>query len=116
MASLAGTWLAVVAGFGGLRDHHGQLSFHPQLPPGWHRLRFAVRWQGARLSVAVEDDEVTYSVGDDAPGAIEIVHSGASLHVRPGTSERRRVKPITPLTKRPEQPPGRAPISVAELS
>jgi alpha,alpha-trehalose phosphorylase len=116
IASLAGTWLAVVAGFGGMRDHHGQLSFHPQLPPGWHRLRFAVRWQGARLSVTVKDGEVTYSVAEDAPGAIEIVHCGASLHVRPGTSERRRVKPVTPLTKRPEQPPGRAPISAAELS
>src|SRR5262249_33927730 len=41
IASLAGSWIALVAGFGGLRDHGGMLSFQPQLPPGISRLRFA---------------------------------------------------------------------------
>ena len=31
MASLAGAWIALVAGFGGLRDHDGELSFAPRL-------------------------------------------------------------------------------------
>src|SRR5215813_13077084 len=30
IASLAGSWIALVGGFGGLRDHGGQLSFQPQ--------------------------------------------------------------------------------------
>ena len=30
IASLAGAWLALVAGFGGMRDHDGQLSFRPR--------------------------------------------------------------------------------------
>ena len=34
LASLAGTWSALVAGFGGMRDHDGRLSFAPRLPPG----------------------------------------------------------------------------------
>lgn len=33
IASLAGAWLALVAGFGGMRDYDGQLLFNPQLPP-----------------------------------------------------------------------------------
>jgi alpha,alpha-trehalose phosphorylase len=37
IASLAGAWLAVVAGFGGMRDHGEQLAFRPQLPAGWRR-------------------------------------------------------------------------------
>ena len=53
IASLAGTWLAVVAGFGGMRDHGGQLSFRPQLPPGWTRLCFRLVWHGARICVDV---------------------------------------------------------------
>ena len=32
MASLAGAWTALVAGFGGLRDDDGVLSLDPQLP------------------------------------------------------------------------------------
>ena len=44
VASLAGSWIALVAGFGGMRDHNGQLSFQPQLPPGIRRLGFALRW------------------------------------------------------------------------
>ena len=32
MASLAGAWIALVAGFGGLRDDEGVLALDPQLP------------------------------------------------------------------------------------
>ena len=32
MASLAGSWIAAVAGFGGMRCHGGELSFRPRLP------------------------------------------------------------------------------------
>ena len=34
IASLAGAWMAAVAGFGGFRDHDGKLSFAPRLPGG----------------------------------------------------------------------------------
>ena len=36
IASVAGTWIAAVAGFGGMRDHGGKLSFTPRLPGGAH--------------------------------------------------------------------------------
>ena len=48
MASLAGAWTALVAGFGGLRDDEGILSIDPQLPDGISRLRFRLRWRGFR--------------------------------------------------------------------
>ena len=40
IASLAGTWIAAVCGFGGMRDHDGHLSFAPHLPEQLTRLRF----------------------------------------------------------------------------
>ena len=53
MASLAGAWIALVCGFGGLRDHHDpfrddddRLRFAPRLPDGIKRLAFAVSWRG----------------------------------------------------------------------
>src|SRR5581483_859005 len=32
LAALAGTWIVAVAGFGGMRDHDGELSFKQRLP------------------------------------------------------------------------------------
>ena len=46
IASCGGTWLALVAGFGGLRDFDGDVRFRPRLPAEWERLRFRVA--GAR--------------------------------------------------------------------
>ena len=42
IASLAGSWIAAVAGFGGMRDHGGELSFRPRLPAALTRLEFRV--------------------------------------------------------------------------
>ncbi|MGH8960252.1 MAG: glycoside hydrolase family 65 protein [Jatrophihabitantaceae bacterium] len=114
IASLAGTWLALVAGFGGLRDHGGRLSFHPQLPPGWNGLRFALRWRGSLLRVSISDDQVTYQLGEQAGADVEIVHCGTAITLRPGVAEKRPVEPVAPLTDRPTQPVGRAPVSSAE--
>jgi trehalose/maltose hydrolase-like predicted phosphorylase len=43
IASLASVWTALVAGFGGLREYQGQLSFAPQLPDLITRLCFNVQ-------------------------------------------------------------------------
>jgi alpha,alpha-trehalose phosphorylase len=111
IASLAGGWLAVVAGFGGLRDYGEILSFRPQLPPGWRRLRFGVRVGADRLHVAIGDGTVTYSVEGDEP--ISIVHHSADsseeLHVRPDGAVTRTWRPVKPSTPEPMQPAGRAP-------
>src|SRR5438045_8257528 len=40
IASLAGAWTAAVAGFGGMRDHDGKLTFAPRLPQRLERLTF----------------------------------------------------------------------------
>ena len=84
IASLAGTWLAVVAGFGGMRDHGGRLSFRPQLPPGWTRLCFRLVWHGARVRVEVGPDEVTYSVTQAPDEGIEIWDGDEALAAQAG--------------------------------
>jgi alpha,alpha-trehalose phosphorylase len=107
IASLAGSWIALVAGFGGLRDHGGMLSFQPQLPPSITRLRFAIRWHGGTVQVAITPEEVTYTLRDGKP--IELRHAGElfTLATEPVHRPTCHVEPITP---RPSQPPGRAPV------
>jgi alpha,alpha-trehalose phosphorylase len=60
IASCGGTWLALVAGFGGLREDHGEVSFHPRLPAEWDRLRFRVQVRGQLIEVDMTGEETTY--------------------------------------------------------
>ena len=115
IASLAGTWLAVVAGFGGMRDYGGRLSFHPQLPPGWTRLSFRLVWHGARVKVEVGPDEVVYSVAEAPDEGIEIWDGNEVLLLKPDTPMTRPVRRTEPATARPSQPAGREPIRADEL-
>jgi len=48
VASTGGVWSALVHGFGGMRDHNGQISFDPRLPEHWGSLEFALEWRGRR--------------------------------------------------------------------
>jgi alpha,alpha-trehalose phosphorylase len=117
IASLAGSWLALVAGFGGLRDWGEVLSFAPQLPPGWSRLTFNLRWRGNRLKVEISPVDATYSLNaDDGPGALQIQHWGTLLDLTAGQRHTLPWQRVTPLTARPAHPAGREPVSATELT
>jgi alpha,alpha-trehalose phosphorylase len=115
IASLAGTWLGVVAGFGGMRDHGGRLSLRPQLPPGWERLCFHLIWHGARVRVDVLRDDVTYTATQAPDEGVEIVHAGETLILEPDRAVTRPLKYVEPSTPRPTQPVGREPIRADSL-
>jgi alpha,alpha-trehalose phosphorylase len=106
IASLAGTWIGTVAGFGGMRDHDGILSFMPRLPQALARLRFRIRFRGRRLHVDVEHERATYSLAEGS--ALEIVHHGQRARVEPQRALTRPI-PAPPARETPTQPLGRAP-------
>jgi alpha,alpha-trehalose phosphorylase len=106
MASLAGAWTALVCGFGGLRDHGGELAFNPALPAGIDRLRFRIRWQGHRLQVTITHQEVTYEVDE---GTVALKHAGRSLEVSEPVTV--RLTERTAAYPRPDQPAGREPVT-----
>src|SRR5205085_1238281 len=55
IASMAGVWTALVAGFGGLRaGGGGPIAFAPRLPPGITDLCFRLRYRGRRLKVSID--------------------------------------------------------------
>ncbi|MGI8679067.1 MAG: glycoside hydrolase family 65 protein [Jatrophihabitans sp.] len=116
IASLAGGWLAVVAGFGGMRDHDERLAFRPQLPPGWTRLKFSIRILGQRLHVTITEKQVAYQVEGDAP--VPITHLSADdrddIELAPGKKVKRSWRPVRPSTPEPSQPLGREPYREPE--
>jgi trehalose/maltose hydrolase-like predicted phosphorylase len=109
MASLAGAWIALVAGFGGMRDYGGELLFDPALPEGITRLAFSLRWRGVRLCVDIDHREVTYSLHDGDEGEVEFHHNGESLVVTADKPQTRPLKPRKAMLPPPQQPVGRAP-------
>jgi alpha,alpha-trehalose phosphorylase len=106
MASLAGAWIAAVAGFGGMRDHEGALSFAPRLPEALTRLAFRLTFRGRLLNVEVDRAQATYRLLHGA--ALEITHHGERLTVTTTRAITSAV-PVPPVLERPTQPLGRAP-------
>jgi alpha,alpha-trehalose phosphorylase len=111
IASLAGSWIALVEGFGGLRDDEGVLSLNPRLPAGIARLTFRLRWRGARLTVAVDHREVTYTLRDGAESTLTLRHAGDEVTVTTREPVVRPMTRCTPLLPAPQQPRGREPAS-----
>ena len=118
VASLAGAWIALVGGFGGLRDYSGALSFRPQLPERITELAFTVRWRGARLRVVVTHGEATYLLEDamrDGSTTLTVKHEGTAVELITGERRSMPVTTIEPITPEPTQPAGRRPMPVEEI-
>jgi alpha,alpha-trehalose phosphorylase len=107
IASLAGAWTAVTAGFGGMRHRDGVLSFAPRLPSALTRLAFCLCIQGRKLRVEITEAETTYTLSGDEP--LTLTHHGTELTVAEGEPQTQPMPPA-PAVQRPVQPPGRAPI------
>ncbi len=108
MASLAGAWTALVAGFGGMRVQHGSLSFAPRLPDELERLAFHLLFQDCRLRVEVKAGEATYRQLSGPPLAVR--HYGDELLLSVDSVVSRPIS-IVQMGPRPSQPPGRAPAA-----
>lgn len=67
VASAGGVWTALVSGFGGMRDHFGQLSFDPRLPEDWPELSFTLHWRGTRVDVTILRDRMRLETGPGDP-------------------------------------------------
>jgi alpha,alpha-trehalose phosphorylase len=107
IASMAGTWIAVVSGFGGMQCDATGLRFAPRLPPALSRIAFGMRWQGRVLRVQIRSDEAEYRLVDGPP--MRLTHHGEALAlagepVVAPVPEAPRVEPV-------EQPFGRAPAA-----
>jgi alpha,alpha-trehalose phosphorylase len=106
IASLAGAWIAAVAGFGGLRDHEGRLTFAPRLPSALPRMAFRVGFQRRLIKVEVRGRQAVYTLlrGE----AIDLVHHGEEFSLLPDAPERKRIPPA-PHREPPLHPAHRAP-------
>ena len=106
VASLAGTWTALVAGFGGMRRDGASLRFAPRLPDRVSRLAFTLQLLGSRLRVEIGPDKATYTLASGEP--LTIRHHGDALTVNGDGPVIRAIPPQKPRPA-PAQPPHRSP-------
>ena len=74
IASAAGAWMALVFGFGGVRDFDGQLTIDPRLPRRFRSLGFSLRFHDRQLRVRLSHDDEEYSLDEGDP--LEVVIRG----------------------------------------
>lgn len=79
ITSMAGTWMSVVQGFGGLKVRESKLVLNPFIPGEWRSFSFKVMYRGARLQVSVTKEEVT--VANETAIPVNLLIHGAELQL-----------------------------------
>ncbi len=81
ITSMAGTWMSIVEGFGGMRIVDDKLSFNPRIPEQWKGYSFKVNFRNQIVKIKVAADKTTFSLEGDE--AIKILVKDKLVEVTP---------------------------------
>ncbi len=65
ITSMAGTWMSIVEGFGGMRVKNDALHFEPKIPKEWEGYSFKINFRNQILKVSVNHNETNFSLEGD---------------------------------------------------
>jgi kojibiose phosphorylase len=104
-ASLGAGWMALVAGFGGVRVQADHLAINPRLPRHWKALAFSTLYRGLRLRFAITPTVLTIRA-ESGPHPVALEINGQKIMIRPGATLRRTGAWRIPETRLPPPPVG----------
>ena len=81
ITSMAGTWMSIVEGFGGMRVQNNRLTFAPKIPKEWTFYSFKVNFRNQVLKVNISHSETTFEL--DGLNDLKIVVNDALVNVTP---------------------------------
>jgi|TARA_B110001452_G_scaffold147571_1_gene122843 maltose phosphorylase len=81
ITSMAGTWMSIVEGFGGMRVKNNTLSFTPQIPSEWKAYTFKVNFRGQIVKVNVTNLQTTFEL--EGGEALDIIVNDSLLTISP---------------------------------
>ncbi|MEG0695775.1 MAG: family 65 glycosyl hydrolase domain-containing protein, partial [Algoriella sp.] len=81
ITSMAGTWMSIVEGFGGMRVKNDALYFEPRLPEQWKGFSFKINFRHQILKVIVNKGETTFELEGTEP--LEVYVFGEKSVVQP---------------------------------
>ena len=80
ITSMAGTWMSVIKGFGGMRVRNGKVYFNPRIPEKWDSLKFKVRWRGHILELKATHQNV--EIVNHSQNPIEVNIFGRDFEIK----------------------------------
>lgn len=72
ITSMAGTWMSIVEGFGGMRVQNDTLMFEPRIPSQWDSYSFKVNFRNRILKVTVDRNGTSFSLELGDPIAVKV--------------------------------------------
>ncbi|HNP31886.1 MAG TPA: glycoside hydrolase family 65 protein [Flavobacterium sp.] len=83
ITSMAGTWMSIVEGFGGMRVKNDALHFEPRIPKEWDGYSFKINFRHQILKVSVHQNETKFVLEGDSP--ITVYVNGNAVSVEPNS-------------------------------
>lgn len=62
ITSMAGTWMSIVEGFGGMRVQNNTLSFTPKIPKQWRGYSFKVNFRNHILKISTNQNQTSFEL------------------------------------------------------
>jgi maltose phosphorylase len=81
ITSMAGTWMSIVEGFGGMRVKNDTLHFEPRIPEQWKGYSFKINFRNQILKVSVQAGETNFTLEGDKDLTVYV--NGKAVSVEP---------------------------------
>jgi maltose phosphorylase len=85
ITSMAGTWMSIVEGFGGMRIRNDKLSFRPRIPKEWKSYSFKINFRNRILKVLVDQNGAHFELEGEHEMSIRL--NGERLVLQPVPSK-----------------------------
>jgi trehalose/maltose hydrolase-like predicted phosphorylase len=79
IACHAGSWMAIINGFAGMRVRKGKLCFDPHLPKTWKRVKFALHFQGRLIAAELSRKGLALALTQGEP--LDVLVDGKKVRV-----------------------------------
>jgi len=83
ITSMAGTWMSIVEGFGGLRVKDDALHFSPKIPKEWNGYSFKINFRNQILKVSINHNDTQFSL--EGSKELNVFVNGTSVLVEPNS-------------------------------
>jgi maltose phosphorylase len=81
ITSMAGTWMSIVEGFGGMRIKNDTLHFSPRIPKEWSGYSFKINFRNQILKVAVTQNQTNFVLEGNTEITVNV--NGKEILVEP---------------------------------
>lgn len=83
ITSMAGTWMSIVEGFGGLRVKNNTLHFSPKIPKEWNGYSFKINFRNQILKVSINHNDTQFTL--EGGKELNVFVNGKEILVEPNS-------------------------------